>query len=154
MSLKATPIIKDKFWIIEDNNIKVGTIYHEENNKFVLTTNKKTTETFENLDSIRKKFGDNFFITTKSISSKKIETDVYGYPSDCIPYNITYDIKRKLPLYTKSSESKSIFCAGYYNVKIENTWNCIFCPKLITIQRYENKGPFKTYIEAMELIDG
>jgi hypothetical protein len=154
MSLKATPIIKDKFWIVEDGNIKVGTIYYEDNNKFVLTTNKKITETFENLESIKKKFGDSFFVTTKSTHFTKIEKDVYGYPVDCIPYNLVYDIKRKLPLYTKTPESKSIFCAGYYAIKLDNIWSNVFCPKLISIHRYENHGPFKTEEEAKEVLNG
>ena len=55
-----------------------------------------------------------------------------------------YDIKRKLPLFTKSEKSKSLYCAGYYIVRFEKGWVKSFCPKLITVERYETRGPFKT----------
>jgi hypothetical protein len=58
-----------------------------------------------------------------------------------------YDVKRKLPLFTKSSKSKSLYCAGYYTIKFEKGWVKSFCPKLITIERYEYRGPFKTELE-------
>lgn len=152
MTLKATPIIKDKFWIIEDKNIRVGAIYHEENNKFILTRNKKVPEVFENIESIKNKFGNNFFVTAVNQQSNKIENEVYGYPTDSIPYNSTYDIKRKLPLFTKSEDSKSIYCAGYFAIKFDNTWETVFCPKVISIYRYENIGPFKTKKELEEAL--
>ena len=58
-----------------------------------------------------------------------------------------YDVKRKLPLFTKSNKSKSAYCAGYYIIEFEKGWVKSFCPKLITIERYNFKGPFKTEIE-------
>jgi hypothetical protein len=58
-----------------------------------------------------------------------------------------YDVKRKLPLFTKSKKSKSAYCAGYYIIRFDKGWVKSFCPKLITIERYEFKGPFKTEIE-------
>ena len=58
-----------------------------------------------------------------------------------------FDIRRKLPLFTKSSDSKSLYCAGYYVIKFDKGWVKSFCPKLITLQRYEYKGPFKTESE-------
>jgi hypothetical protein len=150
MTLKATPIIKDKFWIIEDENNRIGSIYHEKNNKFIVTRNKKITEVFEDIESIKNKFGNNFFVSIKDQYPNKIECEVYGYPTDSTPYNSTYDIKRKLALFTKSGDSKSIYCAGYFAIKVCDLWETVFCPKLISIQRHENFGPFKTKKEAEE----
>jgi hypothetical protein len=50
-------------------------------------------------------------------------------------------------LFTKSNKSKSAYCAGYYIIRFDKGWVKSFCPKLITIERYEFKGPFKTEIE-------
>jgi hypothetical protein len=62
------------------------------------------------------------------------------------------DVKRKLPLFTKSEKSKSLYCAGYYIIRFEKGWVKSFCPKLITVERYETRGPYKTEIEMrMEL---
>ena len=55
-----------------------------------------------------------------------------------------YDVKSKLPLFTKSEKSKSLYCAGYYTIRFEKGWVKSFCPKLITVERYEYRGPFKT----------
>jgi hypothetical protein len=40
-----------------------------------------------------------------------------------------------------------LYCAGYYIIKFEKGWVKSFCPKVITIERNEHKGPFKTEIE-------
>jgi hypothetical protein len=58
------------------------------------------------------------------------------------------DVQRYLPIYTKGAKSKSFFCAGYYIIRFSNTWVRAYCPKLITLNRYEYQGPFKTQ-EAM-----
>ena len=57
-----------------------------------------------------------------------------------------YDVKRKLPLFTKSKKSKSLYCAGYYIIRFDKGWVRSFCPKLVTIENYESKGPFRTEI--------
>ena len=57
-----------------------------------------------------------------------------------------YDVKRKLPLFTKSKKSKSLYCAGYYIIRFDKGWVRSFCPKLVTIETYESKGPFRTEI--------
>ena len=61
-----------------------------------------------------------------------------------------YDVKRKLPLFTKSAKVKSLYCAGYYIIKFDKGWVKSFCPKQITVERYETKGPFKTEIEMRQ----
>lgn len=61
-----------------------------------------------------------------------------------------YDVKRKLPLFTKSEKSKSAYCAGYYIIKFDKGWVKSLCPKLITVERYEFKGPFKNELEMRQ----
>ena len=52
---------------------------------------------------------------------------------------------RKLPLYTKNNRSDSVHSAGYYIVLYPtNGWTRSFCPKLVTLEKYPFKGPFKT----------
>jgi hypothetical protein len=63
-----------------------------------------------------------------------------------------YDVKRQLPLFTKSEKSKSLYCAGYYIIKFDKGWVKSFCPKLITIERYISKGPFKTESSMKEAL--
>ena len=58
-----------------------------------------------------------------------------------------YDVKNKLSLFSKSNNPKSLYCAGYYCIPFEKGWVKSFCPKQITIERYNYSGPFKTDIE-------
>jgi hypothetical protein len=63
-----------------------------------------------------------------------------------------FDVKQKLALFTKSPKSKSLYCAGYYIIKFDKGWVKSFCPKLITVERYETKGPFKSELEMRQAL--
>ena len=65
---------------------------------------------------------------------------------------IHFNVKNKLPLFTKSRKSKSLYCAGFYCIEFEKGWVKSFCPKLITLERYRYQGPFKTKIEMREAL--
>jgi hypothetical protein len=78
--------------------------------------------------------------------------DVYEYPTSCRPYNPLFNVQRKLPLFTKSQASKSLYCAGYYTIKFDKGWVKSFCPKKITLERYPYKGPFKTDLEMKQVL--
>ena len=45
-----------------------------------------------------------------------------------------------------TTKSKSLYAAGYFIIRFEKGWVKSFCPKMITLDRYESKGPFKTDI--------
>jgi hypothetical protein len=59
-----------------------------------------------------------------------------------------WNVAQQLPVYTKTSKSKSWFAAGWYNVKKGRQWRTMLAPKLITLQRYPYQGPFYTQEEA------
>lgn len=146
----AKPIVDGKFWVVEQNGENVASLQKQEDNKFILS-NISGEFTFEKKDELTKFFGKDFFITTDEILEKQRATnECYGYPTKTIPFNSLYDVHRKLPLYTKNSSSKSLHCAGWYLVKFKN-WVVSFCPKLITVERYEHAGPFITKSEASKV---
>jgi hypothetical protein len=151
MEIKAKPIIDGKFWIVESNGARIGTLQKDEDDKFVLTSKDKKI-IFEGLPKLEKKFGKNFFITSNTAPPSILENDIHGYPTNCVPQRPMFDLRKKLPLFTKSNASKSVYCAGYYAVKFPKGWVRSFCPKLITIQRYEYKGPFKTELELRQVL--
>lgn len=147
MVYHAKPILKDKFWIVEDENTRVGTLSWDED-RFVFSSASET-QFFKNKSQIKAKFG--FFVWDKEQKiDKDVLLEVNGYSTSVKPFNPIFDIKRKLPLFTKSEKSKSLYCAGYYIIRFEKGWVKSFCPKLITIERYEYKGPFKTEIEMRQ----
>lgn len=142
MSFKAKPILEDRFWIIEKEGVKIGTLSKEDDG-FVINQ-QGNIDFCKSKNQLRDKFGCEFL--TANIKNNN-NMYVHGYPTRCKPYNSMYDINRKLPLFTKSEKSKSIYCAGYYLIKFNVNYLKSFCPKLITIERNEYFGPFKTELE-------
>ena len=145
--IKAKPILEGKFWLVEDEGKRVGTLTKEEDR--YLLSSKGDITFFKNERQLKQKYGKNF-LTAKITNDDLSVKSVHGYPTKTHPYNSMFDITRKLPLFTKSEKSKSVYCAGYSVIEFEKGWVKSFCPKLITIERYNSKGPFKTEIEMRQ----
>lgn len=148
--LHAKPVVDGKFWIVEEQGNKVGVLKVTEQKKYVFSSKDKVT-TFDSKKKLFETFGKDFFVT-KSVSTPAIDIpkEVHGYLASSEPHNPMFDVRRNLPLFTKSSKSKSVYCAGYYIIKFEKGWVKSFCPKLITIERYPYEGPFKTDLEMKQ----
>ena len=150
--LHAKPIVDGKFWIVEEGGEKVATLHKKENNKFVLSSSNGEVM-FNKKDDLTKQFGSDFFLkSTKVKVTKTVSKECHGYPTNVTPYNAMYDVRRKLPLFTKSNTSKSLFCAGYYIIRFNKLWLKSMCPKLITVERYDYQGPFKTELEMKQAL--
>lgn len=143
MTIKAKEVLNGKFWIVEDNGERVGTI--SLNDDQYMLSDKSGTH-FYSERQLKRKLGKDFAWTKLNITETRLK-EVHGYPTSSEPYNSMYDVKRKLPLFTKSNKSKSLYCAGYYIIRFDKGWVKSFCPKLITVERYEFKGPFKSDLE-------
>jgi hypothetical protein len=141
----AKEILENKFWIVEDSGVRVGTLTKEENS-YILSS-KGSVNVYKDEKQLKKTFGKNFLTAKITLPTAETEYSVHGYPTRSVPYNSMFDISRKLPLFTKSEKSKSVYCAGYYLVKFNVNWLKSFCPKLITIERNQYVGPFKTELE-------
>jgi len=148
-------VVNDRFWIVEeDNGVKLGTLSVCDDR--YMFSNQRETLFFDSENDLKNRFG-NLKFTDKSEIQPTQEKHVYGYPTNCIPFQSVYDIKRKLPLFAKSESSKSYYCAGYFIIQFNKGWVKSFCPKLITVERYENQGPFKTEFEmksALRIANG
>ena len=156
MTMNAKTLIKDKFWIIEENGQKVGTLQKQDNNGWIFLSRKEKREIFHTRESLREKFGiDITNIPEKEIKEEISEEDllVHGYPVPQQPYNPMFDVQKQLPIYSKTLKSKSLFCAGYYIICFEKGWRKAYCPKLITLQRYPYKGPMKTKLEMQQVLN-
>lgn len=149
-TIHAKTVVENKFWIVEENNVKVGVLKHTEQQKFVLSS-KNTITTYDSKKKLIEKFGTDFFAAVKPTPvAPEASMDVYGFPTACTPFNPMFDVKRGLPLFTKSDKSKSKFCAGYYIFKFETGWAKRFCPKLVSLEQYPYEGPFKTKLEMKQ----
>lgn len=150
--LHAKPIIDNKFWIVERDGEKFATLRKNDDNRFVLS-NELGVKVYDTKEKLTNEFGRDFFIV-KIIKEAEgaSKNEVHGFSTSTTPHNAMFDVKRKFPLFTKSADSKSLYCAGYYVIKFDKGWVKSHCPKLITLQRYEYQGPFKTEIEMKQVL--
>ena len=147
MTIKAKEVLDGKFWIVEDEGVNIGTLSFDDE-KYMLNDTSGKCVIFNNEQQVSKNFGSKILWSKLNITETvPVEKSVHGMPTSCTPYSPIYDVKRKLPMFSKSNKSKSLYCAGYFIIRFDKGWVKSFCPKLITIDRYECKGPFKTEIE-------
>ena len=150
--LQAKPIIENKFWIVEKDGARYATLRKDEENRFVLS-NERGFEIYDSQESLTNKYGKDFFrVKIVREADDASPCEVHGFPTSTTPHNTMFDVRKKLPLFTKSEDSKSLYCAGYYVIRFDKGWVKSFCPKLITLQRYEYQGPFKTEIEMKQVL--
>lgn len=138
--ITAKPVIKNKFWILQDNEGKIGTV-EKSKSGFLLRANG-VSEEFKTIKTIKNKT--NIVFEDAAEEQNKFENQVNGFPTDAKPHNAVYNVKERLPLFTKETKSKSWYAAGYYRVTVNGTTEIMFCPKLILLQRYDYIGPVKT----------
>jgi hypothetical protein len=144
----AKPVVKNKFWVVEDRGNKIATIQAVDDGSFVYVHNEHRKR-FPTIKNLSKEYNIVFDKTLKKTAQRK-ENQIYGFPTSSKPFNELYDISRKLPVYTKLAKSKSYYCAGYYIINYDNVWVKEYCPKLITLNRYLFHGPYRTNDEAMQ----
>mgnify|MGYP006175199783 CR=1 FL=1 len=153
-------IIKDKFWIIEEAGVKVGTIRKCSSDIFEINIRDDGTEQ-TSLAGLISRFGEKI-LESKQPTKEVIEENklgirgwntllsmVKGYPSKHKAHNInTIEVGDKLlPSYTKSETSRVIYVAGYYGIHFTKRWQGSYGTKLDTIGEYEFIGPFKSKSE-------
>ena len=150
MGINAKEILKDKFWIVESEGERVGTLSINEEKQYMLS-NSTGTRFFKNIKQLKTQLGAEIsWTSTQAETPVNDSKEVHNFPTSCTPFNPMFDVKRKLALFTKSEKSKSLYCAGYFIIKFDKGWVKSFCPKLITVERYEARGPFKTEIEMRQ----
>jgi hypothetical protein len=151
MSVISKILVPNKEWILKTDHSKIGTIAKA---KKGYNFYRKGFQSFlKDEQEIQQEFG-----VELSHSNLKFKMDpavyaIYDYPCSSKPYESVYNLKKKLPLFAKSSKSKSQYCAGYYIIKFRKGWVNSFCPKLITLERYPYHGPYKTEQEMRSMLN-
>ena len=154
MNTTAKVLVPNKVWILENRGIKLGTL-NKEKKGYAFFRNGLKVE-LNDINEVKSRFGEELF--KDSINSLKPSKPVdlksiYDFPCSSKPFNPVYNVKNKLPIYAKSSKSKSLYCAGYYVIQFRKGWVKSFCPKLITLERYPYQGPYKTEQEMKTVLN-
>jgi hypothetical protein len=146
MTLIAKPIIDKQFWILKENDRKVGNIEACDGGYQVKINNQVSQ--FKSIKLAARNANIEFAPAVKVSKPKATVDQVYGYPVTGRVYNPMWDVSQQLPVYTKTAKSKSWIAAGWYNVKKGRHWKTVQSPKLIVLQRYPYQGPYHTKQEA------
>lgn len=146
MTLIAKPVIDKQFWILQENDRKVGNVEACAGGYQVKINNQVTQ--FKTIRMAAQRVNIQFEPAIKIPKAQPTATQVHGYPVAGRIYNPMWDVQQQLPVYTKTVKSKSWFAAGWYNVRKGRHWKTVQAPKLIVLQRYPYQGPFYTQEEA------
>jgi hypothetical protein len=146
MTLIALPVVDKQYWILKENDRKVGNVEACAGGYQVKIHDQVAQ--YKTIRMVEQRVNIYFETINKSIRQK--ENLVYGYSVPGRMYNPMWDIPQKLPIYTKTAKSKSWFAAGWYCVKKGRAWQAIQGPKLIMLQRYPYRGPYQTKEEAKQ----
>jgi hypothetical protein len=145
MTLIALPVVDKQYWILKDNDRKVGNVEACAGGYQVKINNQVVQ--YKSIKMVEQRVNIHFESVPKTSKVKKTNL-VHGYPANGRIYNPMWDLQQKLPIYTKTNKSKSWFAAGWYRVKKGRNWATVQDPKLITVQRYPYQGPFYTQEDA------
>jgi hypothetical protein len=145
--IEAKPVIPNRYWILKQDNRKVGQIEADDSGVTVKIQNRVA-----GYKTIRMASREANIEFTKLSSSKPVANQVHGFEVTGRVYNPVWDVKHRLPLFTRDTKSKSWYAAGWYMVKQHRAWKAVQNPKLITLQRYQYQGPFHTQQQAEDTV--
>jgi hypothetical protein len=145
----AKTVVPNQYWILKQGNQKIGNIEAGPGGFSVKINNQ--VQSFKSINTIKQ----NVSIDFETVSKKKptvSSNSVHGYSTSSRAFNAIYDVKHQVPLWTRELRSKSWYAAGWYQIKQGREWETVFCPKLITLQRYAYRGPYHTEDQANESV--
>ncbi len=122
MTVKLKTIVKNNFWILEQDGTKVGTVSKKDQKNYQLLSLHQDQPVTMTMTDIIDTWGEDCFKEPVKVDVEKSITTagevylLFGYPCASKPTNEMYDVQRKLPLYTKNNKSNSVHSAGYYIV--------------------------------------
>jgi hypothetical protein len=150
MTIVAKPVVDKQYWILKQGNRKIGAL--EADTDGYMLRIEDQVQKFKTIPMVRKSLDIAFEPAEKTTPIKLRQ--VYGYDTTCRAYNPIWDLKHKLPLFTKEKKSKSWYAAGWYTVKQHRSWKIVQNPKLILLERYQYQGPFHSQDLAQQNING
>ena len=144
--LVAKPVVDNQFWILQENDRKVGNVQACDGGYQVKINNQVTQ--YKTIRMVAQRVNVQFELAPKIASHQPTTDLVHNYPASGRVYNPMWNVTQQLPVYTRTTKSKSWFAAGWYLVRKGRAWQTVLAPKLIVLQRYQYQGPFYTKDEA------
>ena len=141
----AKPIVDNQYYILKKDDRKIGQLEVKENGNCTI----KILDSVVSYTTIKMaREAVNIQFEPAETTTPPLPNIVYGHNVEGKVFNPLWDVKHRLPLFTREDKSKSWFAAGWYRVRKGRNWKTIQAPKLIMIQRYPYQGPFYSEAEA------
>lgn len=131
----AQEVIAGRFWIVKNQQGKVGTLRMTEDDMYEFFDQRSDEKTMVN--SLEEMFRLETVAREGSITGTSM---VDGYPCG---FESPIPVEHELPLFKKSPTSKTLIAAGYYIIEFKK-WLPSFCPKYQTLEKYPFRGPYPT----------
>jgi hypothetical protein len=147
--LYAKAIVDGEFWVLTDGKRRIGQISVDSRGYQIYVNGKE--HTFKTIDMLKR--AANIKFDQIPARAEVDENSVHGYPTDAKQFNGVWSLEQRAPIFTKEDNSKSWFAAGWYLIHQNKIWRQEFCPKLITIQRYKYRGPFKNQRDLLKVTE-
>ena len=136
----AKPVVNDKFWIVKDGEVKIGEI--KLSPAGVQVSVNSTRSEFRTVSLAAERLGIN--VKNDPVPETHVNLDFFeGLPVNALVFNPSFNLKYRVPVFTKEKDSKCFYAAGWYKIKSKKDFVWVLCPKLLKLQRYEWRGPFK-----------
>jgi len=148
MTIIAKPVVDNEYWILKQDDQKVGNIQAVDDGYQVTIANKIVN--YKTIPMLCRR--ENVEFEPAVAPAPQPSNQVHGFEVQGRVFNALWNVQLRLPLFTKDTKSKSWFAAGWYRVRQHRTWRTVQQPKLITLQRYEYRGPFHTREQANESV--
>jgi hypothetical protein len=142
--IEAKPVVADRYWILKKDDRKVGTVEADEQGLRVRINGR--TQKFQDMPVARRQAEIDFQPAYRVTPQPRDQ--VHGYSTGCRVHNAMWDVRRRLPLFTRTAKSKSWYAAGWYQIQQHQRWSIVRNPKLIILDRYQYQGPFATQEQA------
>ena len=98
--LIAKPVIDKQFWILQENNRKVGNIEACAGGYQVKINNQVAQ--FKTIKMAARQINISFEDSVKSSKTRAVAKHVYDYPAAGRVHNPMWDVPQRLPVYTKT----------------------------------------------------
>ncbi len=149
MSVKLKPITTTSWLVIGDTDDSRLGLLTEIRDQYVLMV-AGAKQKFLDRKEVNKFFQEDVF---KNIAEPVVDDGVKkdyfinGYPVDFDNPSEVLIKGNTLPLFSKKSSSDVYYSAGYFCLNFPKNWMPAYCPKMVTLTKYEYSGPFKTELE-------
>ena len=137
--ITAKPVLDQNYWILTQGDAKIGAITADAAGYTVTIRGRR--QRFA--DMRRLQTGLKIDLPAVPRIPRSDHAQVHGHDAGCRAYNGMWHVQLRIPVFTKSTKSRSWYAAGWYAVQQARSWKIVRNPKLILLQRYRFQGPFQ-----------